>query len=91
MVPCDPVKYLTTQYGKMDQWMKPESKNYSIANMEWKNGIERSINELPYSYRYYDVSGNRRVEPSLKSINKHYVLLTKKNLTKLPDDDYDFI
>lgn len=86
MVPCDPVSYLNTQYGK-EKWIVPMQSHYQVPNTDWGQGRERSELELKYSFRYYDENGNVEIQRSLKAINELFSKNYGKNLTKLPNED----
>ena len=86
MVPCDPVSYLNTQYGK-EKWIVPMRSHYQVPNTDWGQGRERSELELKYSFRYYDENGNVEIQRSLKAINELFSKNYGKNLTKLPNED----
>lgn len=88
IVPCNPDRVLSINYGK--KWIDPVgNKEYKIHNRNQSTAIIRKLYELPYSFRYYLKNGTIDVIPSLEKINKLYVRYTNGfKLDYLPNDDY---
>jgi hypothetical protein len=53
--------------------------------------ISRTVEDLPYLYRFYDLDGSLRIQETLDKINEYYFPLTGKNLTQIPPDDTDYM
>lgn len=87
IVPCDPERMLTENYG--EGWKKPlGNTDYKIENGRWQQGVDPGIHEVGYMYRKYDEKGQLMVDDSLKKINLDLSRLTNKTqLNKVPDDD----
>lgn len=69
-VPCDPIAYLDTNYGKFPKWSKPKSlfteyvwPNFS-PNGKWTD--EEFIN----GFRRYNLDGSLNRKATLDTINK---------------------
>ena len=90
IVPCNVEELLSHEYGP-NGWKSPEPNDYNFINAEWGNGEARSINELPYMYRYYYKNGTINLSRTLESINKLYFPLTSKNLTEIAKDEKEYI
>lgn len=78
-VPCDPILYLTVNYGRFSKWSRPASKDFwwpsIVRNGEWTK--DEIINEI----RMFDKNGIFNKEATLISINK---VLESMKEQKLP-------
>ena len=81
MIPCDPVSYLNFEYGGINGWITPFSRNYSWKNMLFSG--KWSDSEWPYAFKFYYTDGSLNVKDTLNTINKYATI----NLTKLPFDE----
>ncbi len=90
-MPCKTEEILTHHYGSENGWKSPIIKGYKMHNAQWGNGEARTIQELPYMYRYYHLNGTLRLSKTLESINNLYLPLTGKRLTRLPTNEDEFL
>jgi hypothetical protein len=77
MVPCDPIKYLNSEYGTFN-WLTPISLNYKWSNLKFTR--KWNDNEWKRAYKYYNLDGSLNHKKTQKYINKH---LGYNNLDKL--------
>ena len=89
-MPCDPVDTLNILYGN-NEWVEPKETSYKFHNQLIEHKTERSMRELPFMFRAYDINGNLDIQQTLNEINKFYFPLIGRNLTELPTDDLDFL
>lgn len=82
MVPCDPVRYLNYEYGKMENWATPKPKNYRWTNLDSNFSLWSLDFEWPRAIRHFNRNGKVNVNSTLKYLNKHAI---KLNYTTLPD------
>ena len=91
-VPCNVEQILTLSYGSKSSWSFPLTNNaFKILNADWNHGEIRSEFEMPYMIRYYKNDGSVDVNKSLYTINLHYEKNYKKKLTKLPNNDEEYV
>ena len=86
-VPCEPDKMLNIYYG--DDWTKPMQQSYKINNQILNEKINRTLEDIPHSFRYYYNNGTVDIERSIQRINKYYFPLTGKNITVLPPSELE--
>ena len=84
-VPCNFEEILSANYGNKTEWSLPKKSDY-FKNIDWRNGVERSELEIPYSIRFFHKNGSIDVATTLKSINIYFAKINKTLLT-LPNDD----
>ncbi len=82
LVPCDPVGYLTHQYGPMSLWSVPDPKDYKWFNLERVD--EWNDFDWPYAIRYYDRFGNVERKRTIEKLNEQ----SKFNFTQIPVEDF---
>ncbi|CAF1246082.1 unnamed protein product [Adineta ricciae] len=77
-VPCSPVQYLDSEYGK-DKWKTPLEKNYTWTNMKY-HSIWDDISWM-YAVRLYTRQGKLRTDNfAIEWISKHF----NYSLTSIP-------
>jgi hypothetical protein len=81
MVPCDPVKYLSAEYGA-EKWQTPLAKRYKWTNL--KHVGNWSDAQWPHVVKFYDPKGKIRLKKTLGIINSY----SNVTISKLPFD-YD--
>ena len=67
LIPCDPVKYLDSEYGT-SKWQTP------VKGPKWSNLIyqgEWSDSEWPKAVRYYYNNGTVKINETLKHLNRY--------------------
>jgi hypothetical protein len=89
MVPCNPEFLLDLQYYG-DLWRHPEPDVFKVSNLNWAKRVNRTVENLPFVFRYYGTDGSLQVEETLSKINTFYEPLFGSNLTDLPPDDEDY-
>ena len=77
-------------YGK-NAWLAPLENGYKFNNQLQEYKITRNAREIPFMFNFYHKNGELSVQKTLEEANKYYFPLTGLNLTKLPQNDLDFV